>query len=121
METNQKSKKGQTIKKFLKPDRRKILLTIIITIFSFPLLYSTMPSPREPVISLILLFLFFPFFVLSIILSILCDFSGYDALCNYSLVFIIGFITEIIYYYLISCLIIFIHDKFKGRKERISH
>ena len=97
-----------TLKQFLKPDWRKILLTIILIVPSFMI---------ENCIGLCL----DCGFNYAIPLSFYCSMEGpfhFAELSssNYPLTTSLAFsIIDIIFWYLISCLIVWVYDKFRKR------
>jgi len=102
----------ETIKQFLKPDWKKILLTVVITIFSYIPFICPSPPPDlfvkppqcYPVITL--------FLELPISLYYSLGFPG--GISN--IVLYIFLAIEVIVIYLLSCLIIFIFDKLRSKK-----
>ena len=113
----------EAIKQVLKPDWRKILLTVVITIFSYipficlPPLPGPGPFARPaqcyPFIALFLDLLTWLYFSLGFpgeIGSIMAP------IVLPRIVLYIFLAIEVIVIYLLSCLIIFIFDKFRSRK-----
>ncbi|OGI12698.1 hypothetical protein A3K64_03950 [Candidatus Micrarchaeota archaeon RBG_16_36_9] len=95
-----------TVKQFLKPDWRKIVLFVILSsIFSYLYLYCVM-TVCEPSI----IFLFF-------ITSLLYDYLIMPVFLYFWQIglFIIIFIT-LFYWYFLSCLIVWIYNKVKKKK-----
>ena len=97
------------LKEFLKPNWKKVLLTIIFAIFSFWFLYNYtgIGGPRyEPnllftIVALIAAFLNLPLLI-----------PNYNPLYETAIFY---FILDLIYWYLLSCLIIWIYDKVKKK------
>jgi len=106
-----------TLKKFLKPEYRKLVVFVILVCIGFliyvitPKAVTTGPSPPptigEYITSLIILILFIPFFITFLIVPI--SFS----ILNY--IYGTGIILTFIYWYLLSCFIVWIYDKVKKK------
>jgi len=95
-------------KQFLKPDWRKIVLSIFIaTSFILPALFVTSGTNAYilAILKIILMFLSLPLFLASLIIK--------DADLG---VFIFLILISIIYWYLLSCIIAWIYDKVKKKK-----
>ncbi|RLC35741.1 hypothetical protein DRH29_05895 [candidate division Kazan bacterium] len=111
----------ETIKQFLKPDWRKILLTVVITIFSYIPFICPSPPPDlfvkppqcYPVITLFLELLISLYYSLGLpgergSIMVPRDISN--------IVLYMFLAIEAIVIYLLSCLIIFIFDKLRSKK-----
>ena len=110
-----------SIKQFFKPDRRKIFLLFILLIIAYASIYIMFgfaemehPSALINVIMLIFQFLLFPLMYLfdSLVIIIDCSFGMLCPFCPF-----LGMIIKLIYFYIFSCLIIFIWDKIKKNKR----
>jgi len=98
-----------TIKQFLKPDWRKIVVTVIFLIYSVIIniyFYSVDLTSTASIMLLLAYFLNLPYTIL---------FS--QELIPYQFEFICFIIIGFIYQYLLSCLIIWIYDKFRKKKK----
>ena len=116
-----------TVKEFLKPNRRKIVLTVILIIWFF--IGSLMMIFTESSLNPILTVIFLPGFILSLpIFSLLGPFSPFLFFINslagnfasiIDLIFLIVLVG--IYSYLISCLIFWIYDFSKKKLKKIEY
>jgi len=97
-------------KDFFRPDWKKIILTFIITFLNFVYILSLFG--KEP--TFISYIFWWPIVIGSLLCPVTYDvpFSLLDLPC-----IIIFYIINLIYWYLLSCLIFFIYDKFKGVKK----
>jgi len=87
-------------KQFLKPDWRKITIVVILVLIGFFSVQNC--APRGKSYPLIL----FPFYF----------YEGYQNMVSNCSVDFIPAITSVIYWYILSCIIIWLYDKFRKRK-----
>jgi membrane-bound ClpP family serine protease len=94
-------------KEFLKPDWKKIILTIIILSIQFIFLLQVF----LPYNFLFMIWIIFGGYLLFILNALLC--SSSENLCLLGV--IITFILSAIFWYLFSCLIAWVYDKMKKK------
>ena len=105
------------LKQFIKPDWKKIILTVIFAIQFFYIWYSGIfallthyyPSQSE----LILVFLNIPVYLYSFFIHRFVVYIPYIDIG----IFLISFLLSIFYWYIISCIIVQIYDKSRGEKK----
>ncbi len=111
-------------KQFLKPDWRKIVMSVILIILpifqTIHAMRTTRPGVDDisirltPIVGVIL----FPIFILAIVLRSLIKYIAIHGLVLGYYLTILGLIISLIYLYLLSCLIIWIYDKYKKKRIR---
>jgi len=99
-----------TLKKFLKPDWRKIVLTVIL--FSLIFVVGSICNFLQEICSLQIIqyikaFLLLPHIFIFFLLGNM----------NWFLLAVLFFISSIIYYYLLSSIIVWLYDKFRKPKK----
>jgi len=117
-----------SIKQFLKLDWRKIVIVLVILSFSFIF------GLKEEILGSIMCYNNINFnpvlFPLNLIRNWRCcpaggTYSKLDCLflycqplevCKFDIILVIIFLIHLIYWYIISCLIVWIYDKFRKRK-----
>jgi len=114
-----------TIKQFLKPDQRKIVLMIVVTIIFYYLFLSLREIDKKACESTELFpFMIFPkafcdirlipFFLITNPIVSIIEIQG--SIVPYEANILFMFI-QLPYYYLLSCLIVWIYDKTKKKKH----
>ena len=99
-----------TLKQLLKPDWRKIVIVLIIAIFNFSLIFywNWFGSKFPVIIEFLYSYLNNPFFIMTSIWGNTI-FTGYGMITY--------FILDLIYWYLLSCLVVWIYDRFRVKKK----
>ena len=103
-------------KEFLKPDWRKVVITIVLLLFgifgsSFIPLSVELPGRSVPVFFIILLWPSLIFTCVPTKGGIICRLYGIDIY--------IGYFITILYLYLLSCLIVWIYNKHLKKTKKI--
>jgi len=104
----------ETIKEFLKPDWRKIVLTIVITILSY-IPYTSVQYPGRGEGYYFISSYFWEFVSHHIVPLFVGVIS--ESLISFLVLMILAWIAHIMCFYLLSSLIIFIYDKFRSKKQ----
>jgi len=99
------------MEQFLKPDKRKIFLSIVLLILGSIVFLNVNWLP-DNIYELLFVRTWWFRVILSPISCILCEFSSQCILCFLIILF------SIIFWYLIACLIIWIYDKFKKKSSQ---
>lgn len=99
-------------KQFLKPDWRKIVIIILIIFFLFLGRLIEIPIKIENFLGSFFLFLISPILLFSSCATIGGQISLF---CQIST--LVGFIILPIFWYLLSCLIVWIYDKYRKKKK----
>ncbi len=107
-----------TLKKFLKPDWRKIVVFVVLAIFSLSLFFYSMmiidclnpPCKDKFMESLGIVINIVPFMFSYFLINFEFPFP-----IDLIFVIIFYFIIPLLWYYLLSCLIVWIYDKFRKR------
>lgn len=103
----------ETIKEFLKPDWKKVLITLALIAVSLLFVYTpTFPEPDE--LGRVAIVDFYttgrawplPYLTINIGGGVAQGFS----------IFYLGLVVDLFFWYLISCLIIFVYNKLRGKK-----
>jgi len=122
-------------KQFLKPDKRKIVVFLILSAFIYLTYFMIrkldLYQPQNTYLAIIFGIIFLlPNFILTSILFLITffyanamtptEFGLFKISNTYKIISsafsIIGWILVIIYWYILSCLIVWIYDKFRKRK-----
>jgi predicted neutral ceramidase superfamily lipid hydrolase len=99
-------------KQFLKPDWRKIVLTIVIFFIPMGLGFLIVlegfakEAGQE----------FLPFYILRIIIILLLILSPFSIILGF-LPYVLKELLNLIFWYLLSCLIVWVYDKYKKQKK----
>jgi predicted neutral ceramidase superfamily lipid hydrolase len=102
---------SMALKQFLKPNWRKVVIFLLMSlIMSFTLLFFIGCGPRRGTLGTLCVYSITDY--LTVIVA-----SPLVILLNYFLGVFHVFVLSFIYWYLLSCLIIWIYDKFRGKKK----
>ena len=103
----------ETIKQFLKPDWRKIVLTIVIIVLSY-IPYTSVQYPGGGEGYYFISGYFWEFVshhIVSFFVSVIPE-----SLISFLVLMILAWVVHMMCFYLLSSLIIFIYDKFRSKK-----
>jgi hypothetical protein len=105
---------SDSFRAFLKPTKTKIIVVLLFITLYIQMIYYT---AINPVTNLILLPILLPNLVVMILFSMFI--RGWQT--HQDMLLLLGVLPDLLYWYFLACLIVFVLNKLKPKRNKVSH